>query len=252
MAYDNCSSVKGWVEESVNEDTILFSDSTSVRKASQLLLAYAVDPLGIGSQWTVAYGLPYSLELNYSKLGGGNQFGLRWQALKGRSNFTIGASYASQDYELPSLVGKAQSLLGYTFERKDIAIPLVWGKTGGNPKKAHYEWGVGLQLQKSTFQYGFSDDSKLMVATWLVDNALDSAGSGDALFQAVPQAEVSSWSIGGMSNARFGYSWVNVALGIGVYYNDYGEFTLLDQSVYPPTGISSLPRVGLEIKAPLR
>lgn len=172
-AYDNFSSVKGWVEESVNEDTIVFSDSTSVRKASQLLLAYAVDPLGIGSQWTVAYGLPYSLELNYSKLGGGNQFGLRWQALKGRSNFTIGASYASQDYEQPSLVGKAQSLLGYTFERKDIAIPLVWGKTGGNPKKAHYEWGIGLQLQKSTFQYGFSDDSKLMVATWLVDNALE-------------------------------------------------------------------------------
>lgn len=246
-AFDNFGTTKDWIQSELKEEDVGVPDSTYVKNASELLLAYATDPFGPRTELAVAIGLPADLEFAYRKLGGGNSFGLRYQFLQGELLGAIGAYYSSQDYELPSLVGKAQSLLGFTFKRKDYTFPIVVGKTLGKPDGLRGEWGLGLQYQYTVNSYGFDSESKQWVAEWLIDETTSDSTALN-FFQSVPQGEVITHSFGGQGNFRAGYKFVNLVVGLGIYYQAAGEFTLLDGNKFSPSGVTFQPMIGFEIR----
>lgn len=246
--FDNFDNAKDWVKAEVEDDEVNVPDSTYVRNASELLVAYASDPFGPSNEIVVGIGLPAKFEFDYRKLGGGNSFGLRYQFLDGELLGAVGASYSSQDYELPSLVGKAQNLLGFTFKRKDFTFPVVFGKTLGKAEGLRGEWGLGLQYQLTKSSYGFDSESKKWVAEWLIDETAEDSTAAENFFKSVPQAEVTTHSFGGQGNFRVGYKAVNLVIGVGAYYQVAGEYILLDGSSYSPSGLTIIPKIGIEIR----
>lgn len=247
-AYDNFGTTKDWIQSELKEEDVGVPDSTYVKNASELLLAYATDPFGPRTELAVAIGLPADLEFAYRKLGGGNSFGFRYQFLSGELLGAMGAYYSSQDYKLPSLVGKAQSLLGFSFTRKDYTFPIVLGKTLGKPDGFRGEWGVGLQYQYTINSYGFDSEAKQWIAEWLIDEATSDSTAAKEFFQSIPHTEVVTHSFGGQGNFRAGYKFVNLVVGLGIYYQAAGEFTLLDGSKFSPFGVTFQPMIGIEIR----
>ena len=123
------------------------------------ILAFSVDPLGSQPGIFVRYGFWPRFDGGYHRNGGANAFDLRWQFLGPAAadsgadasawSGSIGAQYASQGFELPSTLGldKLQDIIGYEFSRKDILVPLIFGKGfGGGSRYGGFALGLAWNL----------------------------------------------------------------------------------------------------------
>jgi len=242
---NNYDAVKNSAVKSVSGDSLYISDSSYVKNASEYIIAMATDPLMPTMEMGLSYGIFNRFEIDYHWLVTGHALGARFQILNGDLKAALGAFYSWQDYELPSIIGDIQSNLGFTFKRSDITIPLMFGSKSGNPEGFRTEWGLGLQYQLSKISYGFDGSAANYVETW-------TSVSGDSTVQktmaAVPVRSTYGQSFGGQANFRVGYKFVNFVMGLGVYYQNYGTFKLIDNRSISPSGVTYLPKIALEFR----
>ncbi len=227
-------------------DTSITADS--LNGFVKALIAYSIDPLGVQPGIYIRYGFWPRFEGGYHRNGSANGFDLRWQFMGpnskdsvGENNAwsgTIGAQYSSQSFELPSIAGldKLQSLLQYSFDRKDILFPLVLGKPiGANGRYGSF--GLGLAYNLTFIEY----DSDIRKMVEKLQN-----GSTKPFENFHGEKTISSY--GGFANAHLGYRWVYLIGSLSAFWQDYGTFNLFGGQKTDLAGWTIVPSMALEFR----
>ena len=214
------------------------------------LMAYAVDPLGSQAGVFVRYGFLPRFDGGYHRNGGANAFEVRWQFLGPAARDTaeagyaeawrggIGLQFSSQSFEVPSFLGldMLQSLLGFEFKRKDVLVPLIFGKPW-DPSGRYGGFALGAAYNLTFLEYD-------MNLRKLVEE-LDDGGTRP--FPPLLGEQTIS-AFGGFVNARLGYRWIFLVGSMACYWQDYGTFTLAAGKREHLEGLTFLPTLGLEAR----
>jgi hypothetical protein len=235
--------IKTSIEELLDEEDAVYDDTT--RKISKALLAYSIDPLSSGMDFYLRYGVLKNMDMGYKYATGIHVLDGRWQFMQPMTtpqddaslHGSIGVQYSSQSYDLPSFMklNKLQSFLGYKMSRKDVLIPLIFSRPFGEEEK-YGALGFGLAYNYTKLDYGF-EPLKLY-------NKL--GGDVDTEVIAPVHAEKSIHAYGAFFNLKGGYKYVYLTGGLSLYYQDYGEYELLEGDSAKLSGLTIIPTLGLE------
>lgn len=231
-------------EKFKGSDSIIPITADSLNDLTRALIAYSIDPLGAQPSLYVRYGAWERMDAGYRFAGGVHAFDVRYQFLGhyagkeggGARDWrgSLAVQYSSQSYELPSLLGKLQSILKYEFKRKDILIPLIFGKPIGADGR-YGNFGIGAAYNLALIEY----DSKILKLVEKVD-------SGAVRPFEDLRGDRSVHSFGGFANARLGYRHVYALASMALYNQDYGTFKLFGGERTKLAGWTLMPSLGLE------
>jgi len=216
------------------------SDSVMLRKGARTLVAAGLDMPGANFVASVHVGIGGGAELGYRREGGANAFALRYQFLSaedGGWNAGTAIQYSSQDYDIPiTAISDVQKVLGYSFSRQDISVPVVFSKPFGVEGK-YGSAGLGVVGAWTRTEYGF--DPHGMYRLW---------GDTVEVLEKLPHQKTSFFSYGGMGFVRLGYKHAWLMVGLNVIYQDYGTYRLPATDPISLSGLTFLPSAGLEIR----
>jgi hypothetical protein len=227
-------------------DTVIPITADSLNDLTRALIAYSIDPLGTQPTLFVRYGAWKRMDAGYRFAGGVHAFDARYQFLGPVAGAgaaggdtrawqgSLAVQYSSQSYELPSILGKLQSILKYEFNRKDILVPIVFGKPIGADGRFG-SFGMGAAYNLAMIEY----DSKILKLVEKLD-------SGAVRPFEDLRGERSVHSFGGFANARLGYRHVHVLASMALYKQDYGTFKLFGGETTDLAGWTLTPSLGLE------
>jgi hypothetical protein len=112
---------------------------------TKTLVAYSLDPLSIGSEIYLRYGVLNDWEVGLT-YGGGPGFQLGYQLFdESTIDAALSLEYSSQDYSLSGKFGDFQEFIGFDFNRKDILSHFRMSKSLGKNERFGYV-GYGLSL----------------------------------------------------------------------------------------------------------
>jgi hypothetical protein len=219
----------------------------SLNDLAEALVAYSLDPIGAQPGLHVRYGLLPRLDAGYRYAGGVHVFDARAQFLgpaaggeDGKADpgwrGSVAVQYSGQDYSLPAPLDKLQSLLRYEFKRKDILVPLIFGRPLG-PRGDLGEFGLGAAYNLSLIEY----DSEILKLVEKVDGGLTRP------FENL-RGERAIHAFGGFANARLGYRFVHLLAALAVYRQDYGTYGLFGGRRTTLRGWTVHPSGGLEFR----
>ena len=203
---------------------------------SRIAMAYALDPVGSSNQLYVRYGLIDDLDLGVAYGSAGFIFDGAYQVLshhKGPLDASIGLQYSAQEFELPSIAGDAQKLLGFDFKRDDFLLRATLSYPFG-PDEEYGAFGFGAALNYTRLQYGFTAANVKYVD-----------GAEVALLAAVPTDAESFLAYGGFMNLKLGYKYIYLVSSLSLYYQDYGTYNLPDDKSTAMSGLTIVPSLGL-------
>jgi hypothetical protein len=213
------------------------------------LLAYSLDPLNAQTGVYIRYGFLSRLDGGYHYAGGPHAIEMRWQFLgpkaddsvaPGQSRWqgSVGAQYSWQSFQLPAVLGldKLQDMLSFELTRKNILIPVIFGKPFG-PSGRYGSFGLGAAYNLSFVHYG-SDVLKLVERKEDGTTADFAPLRGDKI---IP-------SYGYFGSLRAGYRWVYLLASAAAYWQDYGRFDLFGDKSYRLRGWTYLSSCALEIR----
>lgn len=218
----------------------------SLNDFAKALVAYSLDPLATQYSAYVRYGLFDRVDAGYRWSGGAHALDARWQflgPLAGDSagegwRGSVGLQFSTQSFELPSAfyLDKLQSLLRYEFKRKDILIPLAFGKPFG--KLGRYgSFTVGAAYDLGLIEY----DSEIRQLVEKLDD-----GSTRAFAPLHGERKISAY--GAFTSLRGGYRWVFLTAAFGVWYQDYGTYELFGGKKEDLSGLTFIPSFAIETR----
>lgn len=232
--------VKQNVTDLANRDSItLDGNLENVNKAA---IAQAIDPLASGYDFYLRVGVADRFELGYKLAGRANAFSAQYQFLgstgvigaeeKERIYGSVGLQYSWQSYKLPSFFGKMQSRLGYRFSRNDILVPVIFSYSLGNEEE-YCALALGLAGAYSSITY-----------TTQPDGVFD-ANNKPVL--GITHTE-SFTSFGGFINGKFGYQYIYVVPALSFFYQNYGNYKLLNGNEFAFKGFTLIPSLSIQVR----
>ncbi|MGL1933658.1 MAG: hypothetical protein OCD01_01490 [Fibrobacterales bacterium] len=247
--------VTGEMKNAVGE---LDSDTNNVERdrlhdLSELVVAQSVDPISMGTGFYVRYGLFNGFDLGFTYAGGVKVYDMQYQFMGSTAGIgsetkddmygSFGLQYSSQDYDLPSIAGKVQSILGYEFSRYDILGRLVFGNSLG-PDEKYGSINYGLAMNYTSLTYGFKRFGSVGIIKMAED---DSEESITKSLDPIPEQESGFVSYGPFVNVKAGYKHVFLVLSLSIYNQDYGEFAVLNNDTVEMDGVTIIPSFGLQV-----
>lgn len=240
------SALKSAAAATVQKDTVGYSGT--IDNLQVAALAYVLDPVRPSSDLYVRYGALDRLDVGYKYAFGSHVFDAAYQFLgptgtverpggpAGANYASIGLQFATQRASLPSLpfLDNINEVLGFRATRHDIIVPLVFSHSFG----AEEEIGAisyGVVYTHTFLRYGF-EPGKIF--------------NGNAKVPALPQQKANFPSFGGFVNAKIGYRYAYVIPSIGVYYQNYGTYQLLNNKSASLSGLTVVPSIGLQFRIP--
>ncbi|MBU1535931.1 hypothetical protein KKF84_11470, partial [Myxococcota bacterium] len=227
----------------------LDSQDQKLDKLIRAMIIYSVDPIGMGFDFNVRYGVWDRFDIGYKMDSGVHVFDTRFQfagPTKQSPNFlginlgphwfgSIGVQYSQQDFEIP-LPGldKLQKLIGYKFEKQDILIPIAFSYSLWGNEEKFGSVSFGAAYNYSRLKWGLDEG---LIQDLFVDT-LASMGI------TVPGGDQAVHSFGGFVNIKLGYKYVYVIASLSVYYQNYGKFRLFDYSA-SYSGVTFVPTIGV-------
>ncbi len=231
-------------------DTVRYSGSVSNVQAAAL--AYLLDPVQTTADLSIRYGIVPRLDVGYKYAFGSHVFDTQYQLLGptgsienpdrgaagGTTYASIGLQYAIQRAALPSIpfLSDLNSLLGLSASRHDILIPLTVSQSFG-PEESVGAISYGAVYAHSWVSYGFTPS-----------NLYNRAGTG--VLPALDRQSRNFSSYGAFLNLKLGYKYVYVVPAVSLYYQNYGDYTLLDGSTTSLSGVTVIPSLGLQFRIP--
>ncbi|TDN37404.1 hypothetical protein E4631_00525 [Hymenobacter sp. UV11] len=231
-------------------DTVRYSGTVSNVQAAAL--AYLLDPVQTTADLSIRYGVVPRLDVGYKYAFGSHVFDTQYQLLgptgsvenpergaaSGTTYASIGLQYAIQRAALPSLpfLSDINSLLGLSASRHDILIPLTVSQSFG-PEESIGAISYGAVYAHSWVSYGFTPS-----------NLYNRAGTG--VLPALDRQSRNFSSYGAFLNLKLGYKYVYVVPAVSLYYQNYGNYTLLDGSTTSLSGVTVIPSLGLQFRIP--
>ncbi|MGL1901016.1 MAG: hypothetical protein OCC49_02685 [Fibrobacterales bacterium] len=242
--------VSGEIEDEVDN---LNADSTVVEpdrlhNLSELVVAQSVDPIAFGTGFYIRYGLFKGFDLGFTYAGRVKVYDVQYQFMgstaaigseTGEAMYgSFGLQYSSQDYDLPSIAGKVQSLLGYEFARSDILGRLIFGNSFG-PDEKYGSINYGLAVNYTSITYEFKKFGTVDIIR-TVDGDLEE-------LEVIPEQESGFVSYGPFVNVKAGYKHVFLILSLSVYNQNYGEYAVLNNDTVEMDGVTIIPSFGLQV-----
>ena len=240
------STLKSAAEETVRKDTVGYSGT--IDRLQVAALAYVLDPVRPSSDLYVRYGALDRLDIGYKYAFGSHVFDAAYQFLgptgtverpggpAGANYGSIGLQFATQRASLPSLpfLDDIDQLLGFRATRRDIIVPLVFSHSFG----AEEEIGAisyGVVYTHTFLRYGFAPGKVF---------------NGNVKVPELPLQKTNFPSFGGFVNAKFGYRYAYVIPSLGIYYQNYGDYKLLNNRTASLSGLTIVPSIGLQFRIP--
>ena len=233
-------------------DTVRYSGS--VRNVQAAALAYLLDPVQTTADFSVRYGVVPRLDVGYKYAFGSHVFDTQFQLLgptgsvenpgrgaaSGTTYASLGLQYAIQRAALPSVpfLSDINSLLGLSASRHDVLIPLTVSQSFG-PEESIGAISYGAVYAHSWVKYGFTP-SRLY----------NRAGTG--VLPALDRQSRNFSSYGLFLNLKLGYKYAYLVPALSLYYQNYGDYTLLDGSSTSLSGVTFIPSLGVQFRIPGR
>ena len=226
--------------------------SSAVNDVQTAALAYLLDPVQPAADFSIRYGIVPRLDAGYKYAFGSHVFYAAYQLLGptgsvenpergaagGTTYASVGLQYAIQRTGLPkiSFLNDLNNLLGLSATRHDLLIPLTISQSLG-PEESIGAISYGAVYAHSWVSYGFTPS-----------NLYNSAGT--ARLPDLPRQSRNYSSYGLFFNVKLGYKYVYFVPALSVYYQNYGDYTLVDGSTTSLSGATFIPSLGVQIRIP--
>ena len=229
-------------------DTVRYSGA--VRDVQAAALAYLLDPLQTTADFSIRYGVIPRLDVGYKFAFGSHVFDTQYQLLgptgsvenpergaaSGTTYASIGLQYAIQRASLPSLpfLSDVNNLLGLSASHHDVLIPLTVSQSFG-PEEEIGAISYGLVYAHSWVSYGFAPDKIY---------------SGSVKVPELPLQSRNFSSFGGFVNLKLGYRYFYVIPAVSLFYQNYGDYALLNGASTSLSGVTVVPSLGFQLRIP--
>jgi hypothetical protein len=238
--------LKAAAEAAASKDTIGYSGTiTNLQLAA---LAYVLDPVRPTSDFYLRYGVVDRLDVGYKYAFGSHVFDAMYQFMgptgtperpggpAGATYGSIGLQFATQRAKLPSLpfLTNLNNVLGFRATRNDLVIPLVISHSFG-PEEEIGAFSYGVVYSRSFMRYGFEPDKVF---------------NGNVKVPALLDQRVNYGSFGAFASAKVGYRYVYFMPALGIYYQNYGTYALLNNASGKLSGLTIVPSIGLQFRVP--
>ena len=226
--------------------------SDAVSDVQTAALAYLVDPVQTSADLSIRYGVIPRLDVGYKYAFGSHVFDTQYQLLgptgsvenpergaaSGTTYASVGLQYAIQRTGLPKIpfLTDVNSLLGLSATRHDLLIPLTVSQSFG-PEESVGAISYGAVYAHSWVSYGFTP-SNLYNRT------------GTSVLPPLERQSRNFSSYGLFLNLKLGYKYVYVVPAVSVYYQNYGDYTLVDGSTTSLSGVTFIPSLGFQVRIP--
>lgn len=244
--FDN---IDGLVTALANMDSIKFENNEqALNDVSKSVLAYTLDPIGAGYDLHLRVGVIERVDVGYKLAGGAHVFDARYQFLgstgtpdnpgddpEGFSG-SVGLQYSGKSYELPSFFSAdINEFLGFEMKRKDIFVPVAFSYPFGE-EELYGNVSFGLAYGHTFLSYSLTPEKIYEYTQNAVPQIID------------PVNEKKNYSsYGGFINIKGGYKYAYVIGSLGIYYQDYGSYTLLKGYTAKLKGVTVVPSLGLQV-----
>ncbi len=236
-------------DQAARGDTVRYSGAvTNVQAAA---LAYLLDPVQPAADFSLRYGVVPRLDVGYKYAFGSHVFDTQFQLLgptgsvenpgrgaaSGTTYASIGLQFATQRAKLPSLpfLSDINSLLNLRASRNDLLIPVIFSQSFG-PEEEIGAISYGVVYAHSWVTYGFTP-SKIY-------------GSNNQIINALPTTSRNFSSFGGFVNLKLGYRYFYVIPAVSLFYQNYGEYALLNGASTSLSGLTVVPSLGFQLRIP--
>jgi len=240
------SALKSAAEAAASKDTVFYS--ATIENLQLAAIAYVLDPVRPTSDFYLRYGVIDRLDVGYKYAFGSHVLDAMYQFMgptgtperpggpSGATYGSIGLQFATQRAKLPSLpfLNSISNVLGFRATRNDLVIPLVISHSFG-PEEEIGAFSYGVVYSHSFMRYGF-EPGKVFNGTSKIPALLDQ--------------RVNYGSFGAFASAKVGYRYVYFMPAVGVYYQNYGTYALLNNASGKLSGLTIVPSVGLQFRVP--
>ncbi|GAB3534582.1 hypothetical protein GCM10027443_21950 [Pontibacter brevis] len=235
------------VDAIAQKDSVYYNGE--IETATRAMLAYALDPVGPTFDLYLRYGVVSRMDVGYKYASGVHVFDTQYQFLGPTGTpenpgagatadvwyGSIGLQYAGQSSEWVDklFLGKLQPLFQFTAKRRDVTVPLIFSKSFGiEEEKGSIAFGAVYNF--TSIQYGFEP------------GRLFKRYGGD-VEKVNPLMEKNNFSSYGLFvNGKLGFKYIYVLPALTVYYQNYGDYKLLDNASYSYSGFTFIPSLGVQ------
>ena len=230
------------------KDTVGYGGSVINLQAAAL--AYILDPVQPTADLSIRYGIIPRLDAGFKYAFGSYVFDTQYQllgptgspenpgrgAVSGTTYASIGLQFATQRAKLPSLpfLSDINSVLNFRATRNDLLIPLIISQSFG-PEEEIGAISYGLVYAHSWVNYGFAP-SNVYLNTQKIP--------------ALPTQSRDFSSFGGFLNLKLGYRYFYVIPAVSVFYQNYGDYALLNGASTSLSGVTFVPSLGFQLRIP--
>ncbi len=242
------SAVREAAREAASEDKVDYSDLTTQLQAAAL--AYVLDPVQPTADLSIRYGIVPRLDAGYKYAFGSHVFDTQFQLLgptgspenpgagaaSGTTYASVGLQFATQRAKLPNLpfLDDINSLLNFRATRRDLLVPLIFSQSFG-PEEEIGAISYGLVYGHSWVRYGFAPDRIFNGSVKVPELTLQKRNFS---------------SFGGFVNLKIGFRYAYLIPAVSLFYQNYGEYALLNGNSTSLSGVTVVPSLGLQLRLP--
>ena len=242
------SAVRAAASQAASQQKVDYTDATTQLQAAAL--AYILDPVQPVADLNIRYGIVPRLDAGYKYAFGSHVFDAQYQLLgptgtpenpgqgatTGTTYASIGLQFATQRAKLPSLpfLTDINSVLNFRANRNDLLVPLTFSNSFG-PEEEIGAISYGLVYGHSWVSYGFAPEKIY---------------SGSVKVPELPTQSRNFSSFGGFVNLKLGYRYFYVIPAVSLFYQNYGEYALLNGQSTSLSGVTVVPSLGFQLRIP--
>ena len=242
------SAVKAAASQAASQDRVDYTETTTQLQAAAL--AYILDPVQPTADLSIRYGIVPHLDAGYKFAFGSHVFDAQYQllgptgspenpgrgAISGATYASVGLQFATQRAKLPSLpfLSDINNVLNFRATRNDLLIPLVFSQSFG-PEEEIGAFSYGLVYGHSWVSYGFAPDKIY---------------TGSVKVPELPLQSRNFSSFGGFVNLKLGYRYFYVIPAVSLFYQNYGNYQLLNNQSTSLSGVTVVPSLGFQLRLP--
>ncbi|SFQ61706.1 hypothetical protein [Hymenobacter arizonensis] len=242
------SALRDAARAAARKDSVIYDGAVTNLQAAAL--AYILDPVQATSDLSIRYGIVPRLDAGYKYAFGSHVFDAQFQLLgptgspenpgagatSGTTYASIGLQFATQRAKLPSLpfLSDINSVLNLRATRNDLLIPLIFSQSFG-PEEQIGAISYGVVYAHSWVNYGFAPNNVYL---------------NRQRISALPNQSRDFSSYGGFLNLKLGYRYFYVIPAVSLFYQNYGEFALLNGASTSFSGVTVVPSLGFQLRLP--
>ncbi|WP_201979470.1 hypothetical protein [Hymenobacter rubidus] len=242
------SALKSAATTAATKDTVGYGGSITNLQAAAL--AYILDPVQPTADLSIRYGIVPHLDAGYKYAFGSHVFDAQYQfmgptgspenpergAVSGVTYGSVGLQFATQRAKLPSLpfLSDINSVLNFKATRNDLLIPLIFSQSFG-PEEEIGAVSYGVVYAHSWVNYGFAPGN-----VYINSNKIPE----------LPNQSRNFSSFGGFLNLKLGYRYFYVIPAISIFYQNYGEYALLNGASTSLSGMTFVPSIAFQVRIP--